>query len=154
MQIFIMRHGEAQSRFSQDASRELTSQGTAESVATGLWLHQSAAEMDLAIVSPYIRARQTLKAIQRKLPVNEVIHTEDVTPYGNADEFYDYLLALRETRPELKRVLIVSHMPFVSALVDALCGQQHSLLFATAGVAELHVLPDEVRASLIRQYIP
>lgn len=149
-----MRHGEAQSCFSQDASRELTSQGSAESVSTGLWLCQTAAEVDLAIVSPYVRARQTLKAVQRNFPVKEVIQTEDVTPYGNADQFYDYLVALKETRPELDRMLIVSHMPFVSALVDLLCHQQHSLLFATAGVAELCFVVEEGRASLIRQYIP
>jgi phosphohistidine phosphatase len=154
MQIFIMRHGEAQSRFSQDASRELTTLGQAESVATGQWLSQSVEKIDLAIVSPYVRARQTLKSVQSQLPLAEVMQTEDVTPYGDATDFRDYLRALIETRPELSSILIVSHMPFVSALVDALCQQQHSLLFATAGVAELSFDVGTAQAKLIRQYIP
>ncbi|ALS97919.1 phosphohistidine phosphatase SixA [Lacimicrobium alkaliphilum] len=154
MQIFIMRHGEAQSRFSQDASRELTPLGQAESVATGKWLSQSAEQVSLAIVSPYVRARQTLRSVQRQVPVTEVMQTEDVTPYGDATDFRDYLRALIETRPELTSILIVSHMPFVSALVDALCQQQHSLLFATAGVAELSFDVSSAQANLVRQYIP
>ncbi|WP_088331961.1 phosphohistidine phosphatase SixA [Lacimicrobium sp. SS2-24] len=154
MQIFIMRHGEAQSRFSQDASRELTSLGQAESVATGRWLLQTANEVDLAIVSPYTRARQTLKAVQQHLPVNEVIQTEEVTPYGDASDFSDYCHALIETRPQINAILIVSHMPFVSALVDVLCSQSHSLLFATAGVAELNYDNTTGQATLTRQYIP
>lgn len=154
MQIFIMRHGEAQSRFSQDASRELTSLGQAESFATGKWLSQNVEQIDLAIVSPYVRARQTLKSVRSQLAVTEVLQTEDVTPYGDATAFCDYLSALIQTRPHLTCILIVSHMPFVSALVDALCQQQHSLLFATAGVAELSFDVSSAQAHLVRQYIP
>ncbi|GAA0350256.1 phosphohistidine phosphatase SixA [Bowmanella denitrificans] len=154
MQIFVMRHGEAESRFVEDASRNLTDYGVAEAKGSGGWLKEVAGHIDLVLVSPYARAIQTLDAVKTMLPVEVTEICNDVTPNGQAEHFHAYLQALLASRPTVQRVLIVSHMPFVSALVDELSGHFYSMLFATAGIAVLDYEPENGRASLVRQHIP
>lgn len=154
MQIFIMRHGEAESCFVQDARRNLTEHGREEADTTGQWLNGLLEKVDLVIVSPYNRALQTLDSVCSRLPAAEVMETDDVTPYGEPEQFHHYLGALLSSRSDVQSLLIISHMPFVSSLVDELCDHLYSLLFATAGVAHLDYDPSTNKASLIKQYIP
>lgn len=154
MQIFIMRHGEAENRFTDDASRCLTPQGVAEAGNSGAWLHNIVGHIDMVLVSPYVRAGQTLEAVKHKLPIEITQVSADVTPDGQVELFHDYLRVLLGEDTQIQSLLIVSHMPFVSSLVDELCGHYHSMLFATAGIAQLEYDIESGRASLVRQYIP
>lgn len=154
MQIFIMRHGEAENRFIDDASRCLTPLGVSEAGSSGTWLRDVVGHVDMALVSPYVRALQTLDALMLKVPVELTQNSADVTPDGQPELFHDYLRVLLAENPHVRNLLIVSHMPFVSSLVDELCGHYHSVLFATAGIVQLDYDLEAGRASLIRQYIP
>ncbi|MDF2177128.1 phosphohistidine phosphatase SixA [Aliiglaciecola sp. CAU 1673] len=154
MQLFIMRHGEAEHNMFQDAARKLTLVGQDESRKAGEWLRSRVPELDLVLVSPYVRAKQTLSAVTQGVTVGETVETSEITPGGEVVNFHQYLDALCAARINLNSVLLVSHMPFVSALVDELCGHFYSLLFATASVVQLDYDPTTGRASLTRQFTP
>lgn len=154
MQLFIMRHGEAEHNVFQDAARNLTQVGLMESRQAGAWLRSRVSALDLALVSPYARARQTLQEVNQGIVIAQWLETDDITPGALATDFHHYLDALCASRTDIRSMLLVSHMPFVSALVDELCGHYYSLLFATAAVVELDYDPTTGRAALIRQYTP
>ncbi|WP_246601294.1 phosphohistidine phosphatase SixA [Alteromonas antoniana] len=140
--VFIMRHGEAESLRLDDKSRQLTDAGRTQVSRAASWLQESwcrDGKVDIALVSPYRRARQTYDMLSLDIHASKMEIFEDITPDGDAQSVHDYLdarLAMSKARDQnLKRILLVSHMPLVSYLVDAMCDSYTTSLFATASVA-------------------
>ena len=82
--------------------------------------------------------------------------SEDIVPDGSAELVADYLSArlhsaANSTSP-LKRILVVSHMPLVSYLVDELCESYTTSLFATASVAVIKYSLQTQRGELVTHY--
>lgn len=145
MKLLVMRHGEAVAPVAHpaagaDAARELTAAGRAEAVAAGTWLQQQYGALDLVLVSPYIRAQQTWEAVQQQVAAEVVEETADITPAGDPDSFATELLARLQIEPA-ETVLVISHMPFVSYLVQFLDTTVQAPIFPTAGIAELTAEP-------------
>ena len=68
MQLYILRHGEAERLSSTDRRRQLTQQGH-EEVAAVVQRHLEELETVQTIwASPYSRAQQTAAVVQRQLP--------------------------------------------------------------------------------------
>lgn len=135
MQIFIMRHGEAQLHAPSDAERPLTSQGEMLSTQAAAWLGSKVNSIDLVLVSPYLRAQQTLAAVRLALPLPanaEVL--PELTPGGDERRIASYLHALGEQH-EVKSVLLISHLPLVGNLVSELCPQLAPPMFVTSAIA-------------------
>ncbi len=67
MNIWIMRHGEAGFNASSDAARCLTDNGIKNTISQGKWLGEHLAnqqiQLDKILVSPYLRAQQTLENV-------------------------------------------------------------------------------------------
>ena len=138
MKLIIMRHGQAEQIQSPDSARVLTSIGEKQSVTAGKWLNQylgSHAVIDLALVSSYIRAEQTFFNLNQQLTVNRKQICEDVVPDGNPQLAHDYLRTLIESNPQFSKVLIVSHMPFVSYFLEEVLVNKQSMLFDTSSLA-------------------
>ncbi|MCW8107790.1 phosphohistidine phosphatase SixA [Alteromonas ponticola] len=140
--IFVMRHGEAESLRIDDKSRQLTPQGRTQAMDAAKWLKQKYTvdgKVDLALVSPYRRARQTYDMLSLDIRPTTMEICHDIVPEGDADLTHDFLdVRLRDsqnTSSPLKSVLVVSHMPLVSYLVDSLCCAHTASLFATASIA-------------------
>lgn len=140
--IFIMRHGEAEAPRLDDKSRQLTSFGRQQAVESSQWLcshYCQTKTVNLALVSPYRRTKQTLDLVSLDIVADKVEVSEDIVPEGAAQEVCDYLLARihtsLKTKQPIKRLLVVSHMPLVSYLVDALCASYTASLFATGSIA-------------------
>lgn len=140
--VFIMRHGEAESLRLDDKSRQLTDAGRSQVSRAAKWLQEEwcrDGKVDLALVSPYRRTRQTYDMLSLDIHASKMEVTADITPDGDAQGVHDYLdarLAMSKARDqELKSVLLVSHMPLVSYLVDAMCDSYTTSLFATASIA-------------------
>ncbi|MCW8093040.1 phosphohistidine phosphatase SixA [Alteromonas sp. ASW11-130] len=140
--LFVMRHGEAESLRVDDKSRQLTPEGRVQAMNAAKWLikhYLSDGQVDLALVSPYRRARQTYDMLSLDIrPFNmEICH--DIIPDGDAEMTHDFLDVRMQdsqsTVSPLKSILLVSHMPLVSYLVDSLCCSHTTSLFATASVA-------------------
>ncbi|VEI57872.1 phosphohistidine phosphatase SixA [Pasteurella multocida] len=122
MDIFVMRHGEAEMNAGSDQDRKLNLRGLQQANSQGMWL-KSTAFFDKVLVSPYIRAQETFKQIN--LIFGDILTSrqetwQGITPYGNSNILIDYLDVLAEQG--VKSVLIISHLPLVGEIVSALCG--------------------------------
>lgn len=153
MQLFVMRHGEAEPVFKDDAGRSLTTQGFIECQKAGVWLQETATAIDYALVSPFKRAEQTFDMVRSIVPVNNAELCEDIIPSGNAALVHDYVYTLVQEK-QFNSILLVSHMPMVSYLVDSFCGRLRSILFATASVARLDYDLEANQAKLEEIYLP
>jgi len=141
MKLLIMRHGEAViASGGKDADRPLTANGIAEVRTNAEWLRKQFGAVDLAIVSPYVRAQQTFSEVKDIVPVEVTETSDEVTPASQADVFASALLARLQIEPA-ETVLIVSHMPFVCYLLGYLDSTIQPPIFHTGGIAEVDVEP-------------
>lgn len=151
-----MRHGEAVPHFQNDSTRELTSKGVQECQASANWIKKILGpdeSIKVALVSPFTRAQQSLAIVSDVNVIESTEETADLVPSGSAELMADYVqfqLLAQQQQP----IFIASHMPFVSYLVDALCGQQHSILFPTAAIAMLEYDVKAASCSLIEMFHP
>jgi phosphohistidine phosphatase len=137
MKLWILRHGEAEPRKTTDAARALTAHGVEEALAAGKCLARFAGADLVVLASPYVRAQQTAAAVLRSVKAKAPLITVDwCTPDDDPVKALEQL-ALRSEG----ELLLVSHMPLVSALTGLLV---HGDLRAgppmhTASLAELDV---------------
>ncbi|MBH3008896.1 phosphohistidine phosphatase SixA [Serratia ureilytica] len=141
MQVLIMRHGEAALEAASDAVRPLTLCGRDESRQMAAWLNTKSVDIERVLVSPYLRAEQTLATVREALtlPEGEEVLSE-LTPGGNAEQVGSYLQAL--AMQGVSSVLIVSHLPLVGYLVAELCPGECPPMFATSAVANVDLPAD------------
>jgi len=136
MHIFIMRHGEAAFYAASDRERPLTARGQEQAQQQGEWLQQQGWQPDFMLVSPYLHAQQTYQQVCKALNIAENGENWDnLTPYGNAYLVADYLDTL--AKDGIKNVLLISHLPLVDDIVQAL-GVTQSIAFHTATLVEIN----------------
>ena len=118
MQIFILRHGEAQARAERDELRALTDRGRAEVRKVVTARRDDLIAVDAVWVSPLVRAQQTadlaLEVLGRSC-VPQV--TECLAPDADPERLYKQLQAC-----SVQGLLLVSHQPLVGSMVNQLCG--------------------------------
>ena len=134
MQVYIMRHGDAALEADNDAARPLTHCGCDESRQMAHWLDNQVVDIERVLVSPYLRAEQTLKVVREGmiLPQESDVLPE-LTPSGDAGRVARYIEAL--AHEGVSSVLVLSHLPLVGYLVSELCPQEAPPMFATSGIA-------------------
>lgn len=142
MQIYIMRHGQAELQARSDKLRRLTPEGQREAGLMGRWLASQISRLDLVLHSPYVRAVETWQVLRELLP--EAVRVEqfdELVPGGDARAVADLLAGLE---PELSHgnVLVVSHLPLVGYLVNELVPQEMSPMFPTGAVARVDYSQD------------
>ncbi|MBA1204527.1 phosphohistidine phosphatase SixA [Pseudomonas capeferrum] len=133
MKLWILRHGEAESRANSDAERRLTGHGREQVLRSAARL--LAQPLQAIIASPYVRAQQTATLVREALGFGETVRTVPwLTPESDVQKVISEL-----DRLGLEHVLLVSHQPLVGALVGMLehgHGQQPAAMH-TASLAEL-----------------
>lgn len=158
MYIFIMRHGEAVNAHQNDKDRQLTAHGQLQSNNSAMWLadycQSLGVEISLALVSPYVRAQQTFSIVNQRIGVDDHFNNSDIVPLGNAKVASDYINVLLAQRKNTQALLLVSHMPFVSYLLDELCNEHHSMLFSTGGIVCVDYDLDKTIGNLTMRYFP
>ena len=111
--IWLLRHGDAEDGAGKDdADRELTEKGRAQSSAAGRALKALGVELDACITSPRVRALQTAELACEPLGVE--VEVDERLSGGHFDP-----LELTAGRGE---VLLVGHEPDFSAAVADLTG--------------------------------
>ncbi len=157
--LFIMRHGEAEAPRLDDKSRQLTPLGREQAKSAALWLRDQYCEkgvVDLALVSPYRRAKQTHDMVSLDIIADKVESNEDIVPDGSPRLVSDYIDALLHaavnSKKPIKKLLVVSHMPLVSYLVDELCDSYTTSLFSTASIAVIKYSLREHKGILVTHY--
>lgn len=145
MNLWLLRHGEAEFRVTTDAARKLTENGEQEVLITAKKLQNQ--PIDLVLHSPYKRAAQTAKLVCNTINYQGVIEEVPwITPDDDAKKVIKQL-----DNYEGKNVLVVSHQPLLGILAALLVdGNQH---FAwSLRTAELvHLVGDSFSISGMQQ---
>lgn len=127
MKLYLLRHGEAEARAHDDASRELTARGQQEVTRVARLFVARNIQLQRCFVSPYVRAAQTaalfLRQAQQSIPAET---TPLLLPEVRASTVMSFLEGVKE-----EEVLLVSHNPLVSEL--------HALL-VDGDIANMHIL--------------
>ena len=135
MKILILRHGHAHASVNShnDFERELSERGRAEITNNFHTYSDKLPSIDLVLVSPLKRAQQTADEFCR---INKKINLTPVTLNTlQPDENPEQLLTELQHQ-KLANILLVTHQPLASSLIDLLCGTPfgfHSM--ATASMA-------------------
>lgn len=135
IEIYVMRHGQAEVHAAADHLRKLTEHGERE-VTEMCTRIDALSSLPHIICSPYVRARQTAEIVAEQssaaLHVYEGI-TPEAIPSAAIDFVYNYC-----EQQAISRLLIVSHMPFVASFVEMLAGAERGRhAMPTASVAFL-----------------
>ncbi|MDH0649032.1 phosphohistidine phosphatase SixA [Pseudomonas sp. GD03858] len=133
MKLWVLRHGEAESRANTDAERRLTAHGREQVLHSAARLLGQ--PLQAIIASPYVRAQQTAALVHGALGFAEPVRT---VPWLTPDSDVQQVIAQIE-RLGLEHVLLVSHQPLVGALVGMLehGHLQQAVPMSTASLAEL-----------------
>lgn len=143
--LYIMRHGQAGMAAASDESRTLTPHGVDEVTKNALWLKQQVGGFDLVLVSPYIRARQTCGIVCDVIEAPTRLETSaDLVPEGSGENVHDYVDAAIQLY-HAKTILLVSHMPLVSYLVETFSFEHATPIFPTAGISHIKYDPKQMK---------
>ena len=143
MNLFILRHGEAESLYfkggaSKDSQRQLTERGRRE-VAAVIERHQTELQTVTNIfASPYVRAQQTAQIVAQALGQAKLDTLNVITPNHSTTDVMKFLVK----QDENDTILLVSHQPLVSAIIADLCETpQHQIRMHTAALASISLQP-------------
>jgi phosphohistidine phosphatase len=154
MQIFVMRHGQAEAIAPFDSLRALTEEGGKEAEIAGQWLLVNSQAVDCVFVSPYVRAQQTADAVIGQLSsVGRRKTLSFITPEDSPKAVHDYLDAVC-TDEQYQSILLVSHMPLVSYLVAELTTDKAMPIFQTGSIAQIDYNTDKMQGQLVRLIAP
>ena len=148
-----MRHGDAALNAASDSVRPLTECGRDDSLLMATWLKGHVESIEHALVSPYLRAEQTLAIVSDELAFSgqtEIL--PELTPGGDAERVADYLQMLSAEGES--STLVVSHLPLVGYLVSALCPQESPPMFSTSAIACVTLDPQSGKGTLNWQKSP
>ncbi|WP_298769837.1 phosphohistidine phosphatase SixA [uncultured Shewanella sp.] len=135
MQLYLMRHGEANHQTRSDQDRTLTDAGRFQTVMMSQWLSASVDHFDLVLVSPYVRAQQTWQEVSQYFTEPTQWHVlEELTPLNHASDTMDVIVTYAEFY-QAKKVLVIAHMPLLGYLVNAFLPDIEPPLFSTSGIA-------------------
>ncbi|WP_049722002.1 phosphohistidine phosphatase SixA [Gilvimarinus polysaccharolyticus] len=139
MRLFLLRHGRAEPFLANDASRALVASGR-EDVRNILTRKRDAMSAVTDVwVSPYVRARQSAEIALDVLGLSAQCErvSDLIVPEARVGHLID---ALYESG--LESVLLVSHQPLASTLLDTLCGSSaaHDMRTASLAAVELDVV--------------
>lgn len=134
--LILLRHGQAEraAESEVDFERALTPGGREDARRMGRWLAERVGSIDLALVSPAVRARQTWEEAAAALPETTVEHPPAFYAADPAE------MLRRAEAAEADTVAIVAHNPGLHVLAL-------QLLQATAA-------PHDVRAALSSEFPP
>ncbi|WP_437887111.1 phosphohistidine phosphatase SixA [Phytobacter sp. V91] len=136
MQVFIMRHGDAALDAASDAVRPLTPCGCDESRQMATWLKGQKVDIDRVLVSPFLRAEQTLKEVGGCMNLPDSVDVlPELTPCGDIGQVSAYLQVL--AGEGVATVLVISHLPLVGYLVSELCPGEAPPMFTTSAIASV-----------------
>jgi len=157
MKLIVMRHGEAEAQNTSDKTRNLTEYGIQQAKNAGHWLSKNFAEfaqLDAAIVSPYNRAQQTFHALASAVKVSNVVTAVELTPNAKVQKVQKLLFNFCNSRPNTQSLLLVSHMPLVSYVLDDILMTHQANLFATSSMAIINYDIERGTGRLLQFYHP
>lgn len=138
MQLTLIRHGEAAAPvFGNDTSRPLTDLGHQQAQATAEHL-KTRIQPDVFVVSPLLRAQETLAHLQAYFPQVPVVICDTIKPDDDAKVALEWLSYL-----PYQSIVVVCHMNLVAHLAARLTGEHfHPFALAEARIYQQAVIAD------------
>ena len=119
--LILLRHGKSDwSGGEPDHLRPLARRGRRQVPEAGRWLADNVGVIDLAVVSPAERTRETWRLAAAELAAPPPVREDDRVYAGSA---HSLLGVLRELPGEVGTVVLVGHNPGVEDLVASLTGR-------------------------------
>lgn len=151
MQLFIVRHGEADLIASSDRVRQLNENGAHESAQIGQWIAHQCKLFDYVLVSPFDRAMQTWQQMSMQgITAKEFVQLTELEPEADVEACINLIHGFCD---DAKSVLVVSHLPLVCHLVDGLVAETCPL-FVTGGAASIELNDTHVKGHLLQVVTP
>ncbi|MEI2671781.1 MAG: histidine phosphatase family protein [Nocardioidaceae bacterium] len=120
--VALIRHAKSDwSSATEDRERPLSKRGRRQATESGQWLRENFTALDLAIVSPAVRAQDTWDLINAELrwPVEEESLDSAYTFDG-----HDLLEIIQDLDDAVSHVAIVGHNPAIEDLITILTDDQ------------------------------
>lgn len=115
MQLTLVRHGEASpATDGNDIKRPLTRRGHEQAKQTAIFLKDQVTP-DIFVVSPLLRAQETLSHLQTIFPEVTVLICDKIKPDDHAKEAIDWLSQL-----PFENIVVVCHMNVVAHIAEQL----------------------------------
>lgn len=138
MQLYILRHGEAERFSASDRQRQLTARGRDEVKAVVHRHKHELSEVETIFASPYDRAQQTAGVVSQTFPSIPLQTLDIITPDHSPNDVLKFLCQQHDS----STFLLVSHQPLVSELVAELCDvPTQSISMPTAALASIVLDP-------------
>lgn len=130
--LVLVRHGKSDwsAPFGSDAERPLAPRGRRQAPLAGRWIAEHL-RLDLAVVSPAVRARQTWDLLAAEQPSPPDLRIDDLV-YGG--RLTDVVRGLPE---DATTVALVGHSPDLEDLVHALTGEHTPMPTSAVAVIDL-----------------
>jgi phosphohistidine phosphatase len=133
--LILLRHGKSDwSGAEPDHLRPLAQRGRRQVPEAGRWLADNIGAIDLAVVSPAERTRETWRLAAAELTVRPTVREDDRVYAGTARSLLD---VLRELPEQVATVVLVGHNPGVEELVASLTGRWVSMPTSALAVIDL-----------------
>ena len=133
MDLFFLRHGEAESHAASDAERRLTPRGERDVQGVIESRRAELSAIELIVTSPYRRALQTAKIAAQALSFEqELLVTEQLVPGAEPQALFHFIDAL-----DAKSLLVVTHQPLVGSVLSLLSDDNRWLATGTANLVAL-----------------
>lgn len=149
MRLTLVRHGEAAPAVDGiDEKRELTERGCLQAEQTGKYLSELV-KPDIFVVSPLVRAQQTLSYIQKFFPDTEVLICDKIKPDDLAKDAIDWLSFLPH-----ENIIVVCHMNVVAHIAELLVTENFNpYALAEARIYEQNVIAAGL-STQVKSFIP
>jgi phosphohistidine phosphatase len=133
--LILLRHGKSDwSGGEPDRLRPLAGRGRRQVPEAARWLADNVGVIDLAVVSPAERTRETWRLAAAELAVPPPVREDDRVYAGSARSLLE---VVRELPEEMATVVLVGHNPGVEDLVVSLTGHWVSMPTSSLAVIDL-----------------
>ena len=116
MYLYFLRHGEAEPYVQSDFDRELTIEGINAATIVGKALCKMKIPFSSALVSPLVRAQQTLRFVSEQLHTFPQETHEHLTPGSDPRTLFSELKHFSGD----SHLLLITHEPFASTAISNL----------------------------------
>ncbi|MHA1983156.1 MAG: phosphohistidine phosphatase SixA [Candidatus Hodarchaeales archaeon] len=131
MDLYLLRHAKSAHdpfKWKTDGERPLSKKGLSRQRHCSNGMKKLGIQIDKALVSPYIRARQTFKIVQKTLNLKcPVEYDEDLIVFENPKKILKKIEKEFHDNPDIS-LLLVGHNPHLSDLLTLLVGNQAEIL--------------------------
>ena len=132
--LVLIRHGKSDWAGGHvDRDRPLAPRGRRQAAESGRWLAAHGPRLDLAIVSPAVRASATWDLVAAELTEPPPVRVEETAYTFDGSD----LLALVDGLADLASVALVGHNPALEELLERLTGQARPMPTSCLAVIDL-----------------